>query len=202
VTASPSFCDERRRNRPDETHQWHANDFQPAWSPDGTKIAFLSNRNGNSGTYVINAAGTSVTQLASAFGDAHPDWASAMRVGADVSVAITDAPDPVKPGGSVTYNATVANEGPESATGVRLTDSVPAKNAKLVSAAASRGSCTLTQQTAICDLGTLPVGQNAIVTIVIKPQKKDVLVNTESVTADQADPDSQNNIDTETTTVR
>jgi uncharacterized repeat protein (TIGR01451 family) len=176
-------------------------DQNPAWSPDGTKIAFNSNHGGNARIYLMNADGAGVTQLSGGFGDASPDWASVRRVGADVSVALTDAPDSVRLDDSVTYTATVATGGPESATGVRLTDTVTAKNAKLVAAAASSGSCTLAKLTAICELGILTVGQTATVTIVAKPQKKDVLVNTANVTADQTDPDSQNNIATETTTV-
>ena len=32
-----------------------ASDAQPTWSPDGTRIAFISSRNGRSGVYVLNA---------------------------------------------------------------------------------------------------------------------------------------------------
>jgi hypothetical protein len=35
-----------------------ARDFHPAWSPDGTKIAFVSERDGNDEIYVMNADGT------------------------------------------------------------------------------------------------------------------------------------------------
>ena len=38
-------------------------DGMPAWSPDGTKIAFVSNRDGNSEIYVMNADGTNPVQL-------------------------------------------------------------------------------------------------------------------------------------------
>src|SRR5215208_3831615 len=34
-----------------------ARDIQPAWSPDGTKIAFVSIRDGNTEVYVMNADG-------------------------------------------------------------------------------------------------------------------------------------------------
>ena len=40
-----------------------ASDVQPAWSPDGTKIAFASNRDGNFEIYTMNADGTGQTRL-------------------------------------------------------------------------------------------------------------------------------------------
>ena len=38
-------------------------DIEPAWSPDGTKIAFASDRDGNVEIYVMNADGTGQTRL-------------------------------------------------------------------------------------------------------------------------------------------
>jgi TolB protein len=47
----------------------------PAWSPDGKKIAFLSERDGNPEIYVINADGSAQTRLTNNPGeDGDPAW--------------------------------------------------------------------------------------------------------------------------------
>jgi Tol biopolymer transport system component len=52
-----------------------ASDFEPAWSPDGSKIAFASARSGNLDIYVMNADGSGVTQLTTdAANDFEPAW--------------------------------------------------------------------------------------------------------------------------------
>lgn len=48
----------------------------PRWSPEGTKLAFVSNRDGNDEIYVMNADGSSQQDLSSSgHDDREPDWA-------------------------------------------------------------------------------------------------------------------------------
>jgi hypothetical protein len=50
-------------------------ELDPAWSPDGTKIAFSSNRDGNYEIYVMNADGSNQTRLTYYNGvDFSPEW--------------------------------------------------------------------------------------------------------------------------------
>jgi ABC-type sugar transport system substrate-binding protein len=57
-----------------------ADDFEPAWSPDGSQIAFVSNRpnkeqEGGNFVYVMDADGRHVRQLTFENDSAGPDWA-------------------------------------------------------------------------------------------------------------------------------
>jgi hypothetical protein len=52
-----------------------AEDVDPAWSPDGSKIAFRSARDGNADIYVMNADGSGVARLTQhAALDSRPTW--------------------------------------------------------------------------------------------------------------------------------
>jgi TolB protein len=49
--------------------------IEPAWSADGTRLAFASGRSGNSDIYVMSADGTGTVQLTSTDqNDTHPTW--------------------------------------------------------------------------------------------------------------------------------
>ena len=52
-----------------------AADVEPAWSPDGSRIAFASTRDGNFEIYVMNADGSNQTRLTNnAAADDQPAW--------------------------------------------------------------------------------------------------------------------------------
>ena len=50
-------------------------DASPSWSPDGAKIAFVSDRDDNQEIYVMNADGSGLTRLTNnSAADVVPDW--------------------------------------------------------------------------------------------------------------------------------
>lgn len=48
--------------------------LDPAWSPDGSRIAFSSSRDGQTHLFVVDAAGKKTTRLALGGEDRHPTW--------------------------------------------------------------------------------------------------------------------------------
>jgi len=90
-------------------------------------------------------------------------WVPVLPFGLDIIE--TASPDPVLPGEKITYSITVTNSRSGTATGVLVTDAIAAET--LVSATTDRGSCSGTD-TVICDLGALPGGSSAHITLVVQ----------------------------------
>jgi len=51
-----------------------ADDYAPAWSPDGARIAFTSTRDGGIDIYVMNADGSNPVRLSTTSQDSWPSW--------------------------------------------------------------------------------------------------------------------------------
>lgn len=117
---------------------------------------------------------------------------------ADLAITKSDSSDPVLLGNPLTYTLTITNNGPSNATGVVVTDTLPAVD--LVSVQTTKGTCSGTD-TVVCDLGDMAVDDTAAITIVVNPLSTGSLSNLANVTGDQADPTSENDSDTESTQV-
>jgi uncharacterized repeat protein (TIGR01451 family) len=164
--------------------------LQPAMTPDGLLIAFASR------------SSTFVPETQDFF--AYDVFVRDMRPQPDLSVAMSDSPDPVTVRDQLTYTVTVRNDGPGGATGVTLVDTLP--DAAFVSATPTQGACVQQGKgrsggVLTCELGPLAAGNGATVTIVLSPSREGAITNTASVRANEPDPDGADNTATETTTV-
>jgi uncharacterized repeat protein (TIGR01451 family) len=117
---------------------------------------------------------------------------------ADLSVTIETWPSPVAVQTPLTYRVRVSNLGPAMATGVQLTDALPA--ATFVSATSTQGTCG-GSVTVTCSIGALDVGSLVTVTIVVLPQAGGSIDNTATVTGNQPDPTPDDNTATVETSV-
>ena len=112
-----------------------------------------------------------------------------------------DQADPVAVGGQITYTITVGDNGPTAASGVTLTDTLPA-GTTFVSAEPTSGSCSESAGTVTCTFGTISAGGGETVDIVVSaPAAPTSVTNAVAVTADEPDPDPGNNGASEETSV-
>jgi len=125
---------------------------------------------------------------------------------ADLGVALTDSPDPLPAGNSLTYNAAVVNNGPTTATGVRLVLSLPATLSNITPTASQGSGCTAQGGGVYhCDLGDLNNGAGATVSVsATTPYVVGTLSASASVSmtsADKQDLDSTNDTANTSTTL-
>jgi uncharacterized repeat protein (TIGR01451 family) len=116
---------------------------------------------------------------------------------ADLALTKTDSADPVDIGVNFSYTIQVTNNGPEDATGVTVTDTLPG-TVTFVSASAG---CTEASGTVTCVIGNLAASGSTSVQIDVTPTAAGTITNTASVTASQEDSDSTNNSDSEDTQI-
>jgi uncharacterized repeat protein (TIGR01451 family) len=120
---------------------------------------------------------------------------------ADISVTQTDTPDPVTAGNLVNYALIVTNHGPDGATDVVLTDTIPT-GTTLVSVVGAE--CGVVGQVLTCDLGSIPAEGTVEISIAVAVPTVTspiTITNTASVAANEDDPVAANNQSVEQTLV-
>ncbi|MBI5282049.1 MAG: DUF11 domain-containing protein, partial [Candidatus Solibacter usitatus] len=119
---------------------------------------------------------------------------------ADLVLTKTDAPDPLTVGATLTYTLTVTNNGPDPATGIVLTDTLPVG---VTFGTVTPGGPTCTQAAGVvtCGLGTLANGASTVVTITVTPTAPGAITNSASAThPNEVDPNAANNTNIQATT--
>ena len=123
--------------------------------------------------------------------------APASAADADLKVTKTASAPTVPVGGTLTYTIRVDNLGPDPATGVTVTDTVP-KDLDFVSATSTVGQCANKGRKVTCTIGALESGaysvnSSATVTLTVIARKAGNVKNTASVDGSQPDPVGSNN---------
>lgn len=119
---------------------------------------------------------------------------------ADVSVTLTDSPDPVELRQKLTYTINVKNQGPDDAAEVSLAVTLPATSTLVVfTAAPSR--CSSRETGLTCNLGSLATGVERRVTITVQPERAGAAVAEVVASSTTPDPGRANNVARATTQV-
>ena len=146
------------------------------------------------GGQILNSASVGADEDDPDTGDNQDDETTEVTPQADLSLVKVGTPNPVMVGEVLTYTLTVTNNGPSDATGVMLTDNLPA-SVTFVSVDSSQGSCSEAALVVNCDLGTILTGEDATVTIEVVPNEIGTLNNQASVISDVGDPNPEDNED-------
>jgi uncharacterized repeat protein (TIGR01451 family) len=146
---------------------------------------------------VVNNTGSVTTS-----NDGSDQSSASICVQAMVDLSVTKSGSPatqVLGTGNITWTMVVTNNGPSTATGVTITDPMPAGNT-FVSATSSQGTCT---GGAIlnCTIGTMTAGQSVTITLVTTPSTAGTQTNTVNVSGSRPETNTGNNSATATVEV-
>jgi uncharacterized repeat protein (TIGR01451 family) len=124
-----------------------------------------------------------------------------VEAAADLSIQLTDSPDPARVRGRLTYRAEAANAGPSTAGTATIAVALP-DAVRLLSVSAPGAFCPQTSGVVRCSFFGVEPGQRVAVTLETTAKRTGALTASATVSSpDTADPTPANNSDTETTAV-
>jgi uncharacterized repeat protein (TIGR01451 family) len=148
-----------------------------------------------SGTVLTETATVSSTTGDSNGGNNAATVSTLVSTSADMAVTNTAAPIPVRAGNTITYTQVVTNGGPSTATGVSLTETLPANTTATSLTGPGAWTCTLATRT--CTDPTLAPGAPATITYVVTvtagTAPGTAINETATVSSSVTDPNSANN---------
>jgi uncharacterized repeat protein (TIGR01451 family) len=164
-------------------------------------LLFNGEGNANSYSATISASGAAVSFLSSAnnliLGDANGSedayaWNALTTPAIDLAITKAASVASVAQGGALSYTLTVTNYGTISATGVVVTDALPA-SVMFVSATTSQGTFNQSAGLFTANLGALNFGAGASITLNVTANTLGSVTNTATTSATQSDPYPGNN---------
>jgi RHS repeat-associated protein/uncharacterized repeat protein (TIGR01451 family) len=154
-----------------------------------------------------NEASSVITITSASQADVHVTKAAP----SDLNSQIPNSPGTRVPlGEPFNYTVTVTNFGPDTATGVTLTDTLPPSSdidANDTKVTTSKGTCQVSGNTISCELGDLAENELVTLTIEVRPirvttaRRLQTLTNSATATSSVTDPDPDDNTATSTVTV-
>ncbi len=128
-------------------------------------------------------------------------WMWERPPGADLSISLSDSPDPVQLQSYITYTINVTNYGPLTATDVVIADSLPAYTS-FFSVTSTKGNTAQVGNIVTSTIDSLISGEQAIVTIVAKALLGGRIINKTSVGQTELDYMLDNNVAYQSTEVK
>ncbi|HKC88536.1 MAG TPA: SBBP repeat-containing protein, partial [Blastocatellia bacterium] len=163
-----------------------------AGSEVGNAIAVDSAGN----AYVVGNTGSQdfplVNPLRPALSGGVDAFIAKLGIETDLAITKTASRNPVLVNNNFSFTLTVTNNGPSPATGVTVSDQLPA-GMTFVSATSSPGSCANNAGTVTCAVGNLAAQGRATITLTVTPTIATAITNTASVAGNERDGNQSNN---------
>jgi len=118
----------------------------------------------------------------------------------DLSLTQNDSVDPSLAGKQLTYTIQVRNNSSALATGVLVTDTMPA-GVPFVSVSSTKGTCTRSGNILTCRIPSLAANASATIMLNVKPATPGTISNAATAVANEPESDPADNTSTESTTI-
>jgi uncharacterized repeat protein (TIGR01451 family) len=168
--------------------------LNPTLAPSASTVITLVVTAPTSGGTVSNTASVAALTPDGNAANNQATTNTTVNAAADLSISMADSPDPVFGSGQLRYAIDVNNLGPNTASGITVSNSLPPGNVTFVSATGSGWTCNAAGQLVTCTRPSLLVGAAPTITITVQaPAESTTLSNSATVTSTSSDLESANN---------
>jgi len=166
---------------------------------NGLAASFVVANNGAIGAVVPSNAQTGPITIVAPAGSNTTAASFVLDYTANVSVTVTDAPDPVFVGSNLVYTISVLNSGPFDVPNMMLSNTLPA--GVIVKSVSPPGILTAVSNLLWGNIGTVTNGFSRQILVTVAPQVTGLITNRVSAFGSHPDPNPANNTNSTTTLV-